>query len=369
MRQFVARCAKLATVLLIFAFLGVSGAAPAVRGAPTLAALLPTVYEIPVGFVLLQSGSHSLAEVARTFPDPADAARQLTAWGWQEHAYRTFDASGSTDPRPPVTLEVNLQRFSDHATAGAALLYFAYGQMSASGLAPVAMERLGDQSWGLSGPSQRGREAFVAVQLGDRVVTVAAVSPTDDPIAEAIAVASVAISKLDSPALGSAATAITVGTSAHVGATQLGTCSVFSFAADQWHGGYYRGDAEWYARPWVAVYGARSDYPEATLTFALDATPVGKPRLTVEGIDDEWSGKNQITVIVNNTRVYTGESPFAGWDGRGKGENAPWTPVTVVIPEGLLKPGLNRITFANLEPYDNYGSPPYILLSEAVLTT
>ena len=42
-----------------------------------------------------------------------------------------------------------------------------------------------------------------------------------------------------------------------------------AFAADDWTGGLYRGDARFYGRPWTAVYGSASPYPRASLAFSL----------------------------------------------------------------------------------------------------
>ena len=61
------------------------------------------------------------------------------------------------------------------------------------------------------------------------------------------------------------------------------------FTAEDWVGGYYRGDSQAYGRPWVAVYGALSDFPRATLGFTLDATPGRAATISITGLDDEWA--------------------------------------------------------------------------------
>jgi hypothetical protein len=143
-----------------------------------------------------------------------------------------------------------------------------------------------------------------------------------------------------------------------------------SFAADDWEGGYYRGDAEWYGRPWTAVYGALSDYPSATLIFELDEAPADDLVLTVEGLDDELALLNPLAVEVNGERVYEGESPFANWDANtgNRGADADWTTVEITLPAELFQEGENEITFLNLSDSGNFGLPPYILLSEATLS-
>jgi hypothetical protein len=139
------------------------------------------------------------------------------------------------------------------------------------------------------------------------------------------------------------------------------------FTAEDWAGGYYRGDSQAYGRPWVAVYGALSDYPQATLGFTLDATPGREATISITGLDDEWETLNPITLEVNGEAVYTGSSPFVNWDGVGNGANAAWTTVPFTIPSGLLRAGPNEITFANNSPAASFDAPPYVLLADAVL--
>src|SRR5215212_9672657 len=139
------------------------------------------------------------------------------------------------------------------------------------------------------------------------------------------------------------------------------------FTAEDWAGGYYRGDGQAYGRPWVAVYGALSQFPGATLGFTLDATPGRAATISITGLDDEWATLNPVTLSVNGQDVYTGPSPFVNWDGIGNGANAAWTTVPFTIPSGLLRAGPNEIGFANLTPVASFNSPPYVLLADAVL--
>lgn len=139
------------------------------------------------------------------------------------------------------------------------------------------------------------------------------------------------------------------------------------FTADQWAGGFYRGDGRAYGRPWTAVYGAYSAYPRAALSFAFDTAPVEPATLIVTGLDDEWPALNEIVLEVNGQPVYSGAAPFANWDGLGDGTDAAWTTVQVTIPTGVLQAGANEIAFANLTRSGNFNMPPYILLSDATL--
>jgi hypothetical protein len=140
-----------------------------------------------------------------------------------------------------------------------------------------------------------------------------------------------------------------------------------TFAADDWAGGFYRGDSVAYGRPWVAVYGALSAYPRAALTFTLDAAPQDASTLTIAGLDDEWADLNPIALEVNGQQVFNGPSPWQNWDGVGNGANAAWTSVPITIPAGLLVAGENTIAVSNLTPVASFNSPPYVLLADAVL--
>jgi serine/threonine-protein kinase len=139
------------------------------------------------------------------------------------------------------------------------------------------------------------------------------------------------------------------------------------FSADEWQGGLYRGDGEWYGRPWTAVYGAQSQYPVATLSFSLESTPQDAATLTITGLDDEWEGNNPIEISVNGVAVFSGPSPFPSWDGIGNGEQAAWTPIEFEVPAGTLHDGQNEIVVANQSPSASVGIPPYVLVSDALL--
>lgn len=141
----------------------------------------------------------------------------------------------------------------------------------------------------------------------------------------------------------------------------------FTFVAEDWGGGYYRGDQHWYGRTWVAIYGQASPYPAAWLTLSLAAVPSGPATVTITGLDDEWATQNPIAVLVNGTVIYDGVSPWPNWDGVGHGADAAWTPATFAIPPGLLQTGANRIVVANRSPSANFGLPPYVLVADATL--
>ena len=143
--------------------------------------------------------------------------------------------------------------------------------------------------------------------------------------------------------------------------------STASFTAEDWRGGFYRGDDVYYGRPWTALYGAQSEYPRASVAFRLDTAPTDAAVLTVAGLDDEWAELNPIAIEVNGEPAFEGPSPFLNWDGVGNGENAAWTQAQVTIPAELLRDGRNEITIANLTAGANFSAPPYVLLGDATL--
>jgi len=138
------------------------------------------------------------------------------------------------------------------------------------------------------------------------------------------------------------------------------------FSAADWQGGYV-GDQSWYGRPWVAIYGAQSQYPRAALTFPLDAAPTGDATLDLEGLDDEWPGNVSIEITVNGAAIFSGPSPWQSWDGAGHGEDAAWTTVVLTIPAGTLHAGINQLVVSNTEPAANFETGPYVLLSAAAV--
>lgn len=150
--------------------------------------------------------------------------------------------------------------------------------------------------------------------------------------------------------------------------TSTGSAAIaMTFTMSDWRGGY-AGNQTWYGRPWIAIYGAQSAYPRATLDFSLKNAPSGEATLTLDGLDDEWAGNVAISVTVNGVSVYEADSPFVSWNGQGRGENARWTAHAFEIPAGMLRAGDNQIVVANLEPVANFGTAPYVLLSDASLT-
>jgi hypothetical protein len=108
---------------------------PPNRSLQDLVALFPSAAQLPAGVVLAEQGTRTAAEIAATFPDPADAAQVLETWGWALNAYRVYVAGPTAGPSTPSRLEISLHQFSMNATVGCAtcgasyaLSYFAHGR-------------------------------------------------------------------------------------------------------------------------------------------------------------------------------------------------------------------------------------------------
>lgn len=154
-------------------------------------------------------------------------------------------------------------------------------------------------------------------------------------------------------------------------ATPVPEADSVEFEASDWVGGFYQSDPDlqaYYGRPWVAVYGAQSDYPQASLAFDLDATPEAPVEITLLGLDDELEALNQIAVEVNGRRVYAGADIFPNWNAVS-GDPSVWSEVRLTIDPSLLAAGVNALTLLSLEPNPSFNGPPYFLLGAGSITT
>jgi hypothetical protein len=120
-----------------------------------------------------------------------------------------------------------------------------------------------------------------------------------------------------------------------------------------------------YGRECVALYGARSQYPSARLTFVARDNGGGQAELVLAGLDDEWAGQVPIQVTVNGEVVYQGDSGFESWDPSLPEAN--WSRSTIAFDSNLIVAGQNEIVVTNLSDAANFGIPPYILLAQASL--
>lgn len=144
-----------------------------------------------------------------------------------------------------------------------------------------------------------------------------------------------------------------------------------AFEAADWIGGFYQSDPglqDYYGRPWVAVYGSQSDYPQATLAFELDAAPEAPVQITLLGLDDELEALNPIAVEINDRRVYEDEDIFPNWNAVSGDPNV-WSEVRLTIDPSLLEEGVNTLTLLNLTPSASFNGPPYFLVGGGRIST
>lgn len=160
------------------------------------------------------------------------------------------------------------------------------------------------------------------------------------------------------------ATATAVPTTVAIGSS--GSDVVIAFELVDWRGGWSRTDTGFLGRPWISLYGARSGFGEAEISFTLDEPAADSAILRLVGVDDQSGEESRIEIWVNGKRVFAGPSPFPKWD--GESDEAPWTSRDFLIPVSALKAGENTIKVANANPSPNFGQPPFILISHASLT-
>jgi hypothetical protein len=286
-------------------------------------------------------------------------------WEWRGNVLRTFaleDPGASSEQT--TYLAVIVHEFGDVVAASEALDYALDDEVAAGDHQERTIPTIGERSRGIAGRVRGSNESIVYVQLKNMLIVVVGISPEGDPSADALTVAQTVVAKAGLHAGRSSGSNTDVGTMTPSGGRLV-------FRAEDWRGGLYRGDGDWYGRPWVAVYGVQSEYPLAALTFSLDSSPIGEATLYLTGLDDELPANARIDVAVNGVSLYTGSSPFANWDGNmaNQAADASWTQANFSVPVGLLVAGTNELTVANLEPSANFGVPPWVLLGDAVLAT
>lgn len=166
-------------------------------------------------------------------------------------------------------------------------------------------------------------------------------------------------------------TAAVVQTAPTPTATPAEEGDTVDFEAVDWIGGFYQSDPglqDYYGRPWVAVYGAESDYPQAMLAFELDDAPRAPVQMTILGLDDELEALNPIAIEINDRRVYEDEDIFANWNAVS-GDPTVWSEVRLTIDPSLLEAGVNTLTLLNREPSASFNGPPYFLVGAGTIVT
>ena len=113
-----------------------------------------------------------------------------------------------------------------------------------------------------------------------------------------------------------------------------------------------------------ALYGTDSGYAEGTLTFdAADFSQDAATTVTLLGLDDELPASSQISVTLNGTEIYSGDSTFPAWDPAATGNQ--WGTLTIDVAPGVLANGgnTNELVVTNLTPGSEVGMPPWAMIT------
>jgi hypothetical protein len=159
---------------------------PRARTSAKIADMLPADGDVPQGFVLDDEGKYTVAEVAASFPDTADAQQRLEGWKWREGRFRAYKLPESAQtPDATNYLYVSIHQFGTADAASSALEYFADARAQAVQLRDIEATRLGDEMRAMSGRPTTANEVDLYIRQGSRLIRVAAFSQNGDPLASA----------------------------------------------------------------------------------------------------------------------------------------------------------------------------------------
>ncbi len=179
-------------------FIGVVGSSPDTSSPRTVDELLPSLFDLPAGFVIDDEGDRDQSDIAGTFLRPAEADDVLAAAGFQGNVYRYFTRPARLSPYPGAAtrLEVSLHLFDDWRGAANALVYYADGRAEAIGIRPSATYDIGDGAIVLVGAAPGGGiESTVYLLVGNVLARISATAPDGDPSADALAAAFVIVGR------------------------------------------------------------------------------------------------------------------------------------------------------------------------------
>jgi serine/threonine-protein kinase len=129
--------------------------------------------------------------------------------------------------------------------------------------------------------------------------------------------------------------------------------------ADDFYGAYRRPDGMLYGLPAVHIYGQDSGAEAASADFDVDEAPDQYLLITITGMDDEREEHTSMQLWLNDNLIWEGPSPF---------NNEEWTDVAWLVEDlEWLEAGTNTLTVANTEDDGEVGSPPWILVTSAVV--
>ncbi|MDQ3549770.1 MAG: hypothetical protein M3439_13230 [Chloroflexota bacterium] len=161
-----------------------------------LVELLPTLEDLPDGFVVTNEGSLALDELAAIHPDPETQRERLRDWGFTGAIERQFEIEDGSDTTEVgmtlVTALVVEFRTPDDARAAVEASHADAQAAEDADISNVEIEPLGDFARAASGTLMINGEplhvAYVIVQLGNRAISFAGGSPAQNPISEVVEV-------------------------------------------------------------------------------------------------------------------------------------------------------------------------------------
>jgi len=163
-----------------------------------LVELLPTLEDLPDGFVVTNEGSLALDELAAIHPDPDMQRERLRDWGFTGAIERQFEIEDGSDTSQVVmtllTALVVEFRTPDDARAAVEASHADAQAAEEADIRNVEIEPLGDFARAASGTLTINGEplhvAYVIVQIGNRVISFAGGGPAQDPISEVVEIVS-----------------------------------------------------------------------------------------------------------------------------------------------------------------------------------
>ncbi len=142
--------------------------------------------------------------------------------------------------------------------------------------------------------------------------------------------------------------------------------ATIGFPGTNLDGAYTDLDSDLYGDEAAALYGADSGNASGTLTFDAPAPDASTDAtLTLLGLDDELTASARISVLVNGTELYTGNSTFPAWDPNATGNQ--WGELTLDIDRDLLADTDNDLVITNLSAGSDVGTPPWVMITRITI--
>ncbi|HET6262546.1 MAG TPA: serine/threonine-protein kinase, partial [Chloroflexia bacterium] len=149
---------------------------------------------------------------------------------------------------------------------------------------------------------------------------------------------------------------------------QAGGTGSVTLEDSNFRGGYFRQDGLYHGRTATWVYGLGTAYSSMAASFVVESAPGGQALLSIVGLDSEDADKTPVSIMVNDVEIFVGGNPLPNdFIGSPTGPGN-WGTAQLVIPAGLLQPGVNTLRITNLSPSARINAPPFFMLDNATIT-